>query len=171
MPIPAFWATVAGAAALAAAGFAGCGGSAAEQGHVSATGSDQEWVDNAAGVIDQLTGDVAAAQPPVPGLAAARRSLRDLSELYGLLVAYTDLGGCSKMVRGTGEAPARFAGVLFRLERACPGFQRGAALFTRAASRHDARALVAAWREVEAAQPLLYRATLALAAARSAAGR
>ena len=170
MPIPASWATVAGAAALAAAGLAGCGGSAARHGHVSAATGDREWVDNASGVIDQLSADIAAAQPPVPGLAGARHSLRDLSELYGLLVAYTDLGGCSKMVGGIGGAPAGFDGVLSRLVGTCPGLERGAALFSRAASRHYPRALVAAWREVEASRPLLYRATLALAAARSAAG-
>jgi len=162
---------MAAAAALALVGPAGCGGRPAGQGGSRHAAADQQWVDNASGVIDQLSGDVAAAQPPVPGLDGARQSLRDLSELYGLLVAYTDLGGCSKMVGGIGEVPAGFDAVRSRLVAACPGLERGAELFTRATSRHDARALVAAWREVEASRPLLYRATLALAAARSAAGR
>lgn len=172
MPILACRATVAAVAALVVAGLVGCGRGPAGAGQGSAAGGgDQEWVDNASGVLDQLTGDVAGAQPPVPGVAGARQALRDLSELYGLLVVYTDLGGCSKMVAQVGKAPPGFAGVLLQLDRACIGFERGAALFSRAASRHDARALVAAWRRVDASRALLYRATLAFAAARSAAGR
>ena len=156
-------------AALAVAGLAGCGGPT-EPAHVRAASADREWVDNATGVLDQLSGDVSAAEPARPGLAAAKRSLGDLSQLYGLLVAYTDFGGCSRMVSGIGKAPPRFADVVRRLGPACVRFERAAALFTRAASGHDARALLAASREVEAGQPLLYRATLAFAAARSAPG-
>jgi hypothetical protein len=129
-----------------------------------------EWVQNANGVIDQLNADVSSAALAGTGLAGARRSLRDLSDLYALLVAYTDFGGCSRMVSGIGEAPPRYARVVPRLEHACSGFEDAAALFTRAASAHDARALLAASKEVKAAASLLYRATLAFAAARSAPG-
>lgn len=156
-------------AVFAAAGLAGCGGPN-EPTHVHVAPTDREWVENASGVIDQLNGDVSAAAPARPGLAGARRSLEDLSELYGLLVAYTDFGGCSKMVSGIGKAPPRFAGVVHRLGRACTGFERAAALFTRAASGRNARALLAASREVKASQPLLYEAMLSFAAVRSASG-
>ena len=156
--------------ALAAAVLVGCGG--ARPLHVSAATADREWVANAAGVIDQLNTDVAAVAPAGADLATARHSLRDLSDLYGLLVAYTDFGGCNKMVGGTGNAPPGFARVVMELARACSGFERGAALFTRAASGSgDARALIAASKQVKAAAALLYRATLALAAARTASAR
>ena len=62
-------------AALAVAGLAGCGGPT-EPAHVRAASADREWVDNATGVLDQLGGDVSAAEPARPGLAAAKRSLR-----------------------------------------------------------------------------------------------
>jgi hypothetical protein len=156
-------------AALAVAGLAGCGGQT-DPGHVRVAPVEREWVDNAGGVIAQLSGDVSAAEPARPGLAGATRSLENLSELYGLLVAYTDFGGCTKMVSGIGTAPPRFAAVGHRLGAACARFERAATLFTRAASGHDPRALIAATREVKAGQALLYRATLAFAAARSAPG-
>ncbi len=156
-------------AVLAVAGLTGCGGSTGP-GNVRGASVDREWVDNATGVIDQLNGDVSAAEPARPGLAGARRSIGDLSELYGLLVAYTDFGGCAKMVSGMGQAPPRFANVVRRLGPACARFERAAVLFTRAASDHDARALLAASREVAAGRALLYRVMLAFAAARSAPG-
>jgi hypothetical protein len=157
-------------AVLAAAGLTGCTGGPPRQAQSAATVvGRQVWVENASGVIDQLSGDVAAAEPAVPGLSAARRSLHDLSELYGLLVAYTDLGGCSKMVGGIGRPPPGFTGVLQTLEDACSGFERGAAFFTRAAADHDPRALVEAWSQVDTSQSVLYSAAIAFAAARSAA--
>ncbi len=62
--------------------------------------ADREWVANAAGVIDQLNDRCRRRRARGPDLATARRSLRDLSDLFGLLVAYTDFGGCNKMVGG-----------------------------------------------------------------------
>ena len=154
-------------AVLTVAGLSGCGGPSGPA-QVSGASADREWVDNATGVIDQLNGDVSAAEPARPGIAGARRSLSDLSELYGLLVAYTDFGGCTRMVSGIGRAPPQFAVVVHLLGPACARFERAAALFTSAASGHDARALLAASREAKRGQALLYRAMLAFAAARSA---
>ena len=153
--------------ALLAAGLVGCGGVAADRAHLTPAAADREWIANASGVIDQLDADVSTAAPAGAGVVAARRALRNESDLYGLLVAYTDFGGCSKMVGGVGEAPRRFRGVLRALAAACVRFELGAALFTRAASQHDARALLAASRQVKSAAVLLYRASLRLAAARS----
>ena len=163
-PRLAFGAMAAGAV-LAAAGLAGCGG-----GPSSNAVGEEEWVANASGVIDQLNTDVSTVAPAGTGLPAAKRSLRDLSELYGLLVAYTDFGGCDRMVGGIGTAPRHFAAVVTDLERACVRFQDAAGLFTRAASVHDAPALLAASRQVKVASALLYRATLAFAAARARPG-
>jgi hypothetical protein len=153
-------------AALAAAALAGCGAPPAS--HLAVGAADREWVQNANGVIDQLTGDVSDAALAGPGLRGARRSLTNLSDLYGLLVAYTDFGGCTRMVTGIGDPPARYEGVVRGLDRACAGFEHAAGLFTRAASGHDAHALLAASDEVKIAAALLYRATVAFAGARSA---
>jgi hypothetical protein len=157
----------AAAAVVAAIALSGCG-RPARPAHLAARAADREWVANATGVIDQLQTDVATATPAGSGLAGARRSLHDLSDLYGLLVAYTDFGGCTRMIGGIGTAPPRYALVVTRLERACRGFEDAAVLFTRAASGDDAHALLAASREVKAAASLLYRANLVFVAARSA---
>ncbi len=157
----------AAAAVVAAIVLSGCGGPA-RPAQPYAGAADREWVANATGVIDQLQTDVSSATPAGSGLAGARRSLHDLSDLYGLLVAYTDFGGCTRMIGGIGTAPRRYALVVTRLERACHGFEHAAVLFTRATSGDDAHALLAASREVKGAASLLYRANLAFAAARSA---
>jgi hypothetical protein len=155
-------------AALVAAGLVGCGAGAAGRNPPAA---DHEWIANVSGVIDQLDQDVSAATPAGSNLAAARRSLHDESDLFALLVAYSDFGGCNKMVAGVGEAPPRFRVVVRDLTAACGRFERGAALFTSAASHTDPRALLAASQEVKAAAVLLYRATLRLAAARTSQAR
>jgi hypothetical protein len=121
-----------------------------------------EWPTGAAVVIRQLRGDVLA----VAGagrVPAARRALADESELYGLLVAFSDVAGCRHMASSLGTRPGRFAYANRLLERACRPLQQAAALFTRAATRTDPRALVAAVRRAEAALALLDRARLALA--------
>ena len=146
-------------AALAAVLAAGCGAQPE-----AAKPSSREWVANARGVVEQLRGDVVA----VAGfdrLAAARKGLDDESELYGLLVAYTDFGGCRHMVAAAGATPARYRPARAVLDSACRLLERGAALFTRATTRHDARALLAAARTTARAAPLLVRARVALEAA------
>jgi hypothetical protein len=112
-------------------------------------------------VIDQLRADTVAASDG-DSLASARAALGDESRLYGLLVAYSDFGGCRHMVGAVGGAPAGFRPVAATLGRACARLQRATKLFTRAASTSDARALVAAARAVDGAVPLLVRADLEL---------
>src|SRR4051812_4220010 len=76
---------------------AGCGAN-------EPTASDRQWIANARGVVDQLHGDiVTVAGFDEPG--AARRGLRDDSQLYELLVAYTDFGGCLHMTAAVGAEP------------------------------------------------------------------
>jgi hypothetical protein len=157
------WASVAGATLVAAA-LAGCG---AADTHVLRAAADREWVANTLGVIDQLNEDVSAVTPAGRGLQSARRALHDESDLFALLVAYTDFGGCNKMVAASGEAPPRFVRVASALQLACRHFSNAAALFTRAASATDAQALLEASRQVRLASAALYRASLRFAAARS----
>jgi protein-disulfide isomerase len=117
-----------------------------------------EWQANARQVAEQLRGDVAAAEIGGTTRRAAARALADTSDLYGLLVAYADLGGCHAMVGAIG-APAR---VVATFDPVCAHLQRAAALFAVAARGNDAGALVRAGDELGLAQPHLVRALLAI---------
>jgi hypothetical protein len=124
--------------------------------------SAREWVDNARGVVQQLRNDILAVSG-FDDVAAARRGLDDESQLYGLLVAYTDFGGCRHMAAAVGVEPPGRAPVVRLLHRVCARLQRADALFTRAVARKAPRLLVGATRQAVAAVPLLDAATLALA--------
>ena len=147
-------------AAVAAVVCTACGGGSAQAPRSAAS----EWTANTAGVIDQLRADTVAASDG-DSISSARAALRDESRLYGLLVAYSDFGGCRHMVGAVGDAPLGFRVVAATLARACTSLQHAAALFTRAASRSDAAALFAASRAVAVAAPLLERAELELRSA------
>jgi hypothetical protein len=127
--------------------------------------ANREWTANARGVIDQLRGDVVA----VSGFdraPAARRGLTDESELYGLLVSYTDIGGCRHMVAALGAEPKGRERAVVLLRQSCLRLQQADALFTRAVARNAPRLLVRATRRAVAAVPLLDAAALELAAGR-----
>jgi hypothetical protein len=141
------------AAALLAASAAACGGPGARP-----PSPVEQWQANARQVVEQLRGDVATAAIGGTTRAAAAKALRDVSDLYGLLVAYSDLGGCRAMV-GAIDAPAR---VVVAFDPVCAHLQRAAELFAVAARRNDPAALVRAGREVGLAQPHLVRAMLAI---------
>ena len=142
-------------AAVLAIGLAACG-----DGHSPPVRTPAgEWAANAIGVIEQLRADGVAASDG-DNLAAARAALRDESRLYGLVVAYTDFGGCRHMTSALGAAPAGFGDTTRALAGACADLERAATLFTRAATNTDAPSLVAAARAVRAAAPLLDRAEL-----------
>ena len=125
-----------------------------------------EWPTGAAVVIKQLRGDILAVVG-ADRVPAARRALVDESQLYGLLVAFSDVAGCRHMVSSLGTRPSRFALANRLLNRACRPLQRAAALFTRATTKTDAQALVAAVRQAGAALSLLDRARLAVGRVRA----
>ena len=147
-------------AAVAAVVCTACGGGSVQAPRSAAS----EWTANTAGVIDQLRSDTVAASDG-DSISSARAVLHDESRLYGLLVAYSDFGGCRHMVAAVGDPPLGFRVVAATLARACTRLQHAAALFTRAASRSDAAALFAASRAVAVAAPLLERAELELRSA------
>jgi hypothetical protein len=152
-------ATVLGAAVLAAC-LAACG----NDGRSSQRSPTSQWTANALGVIDQLRADAVGASDG-DSVASARAALHDESRLYGLLVVYSDFGGCRHMASALGAAPAGFDATVASLARACTDLQRAAVLFTRAAASSDPPSLVAATRVVRSAEPLLERAELELRAA------
>jgi hypothetical protein len=122
---------------------------------------DREWAANARGVAQQLRGDMVA----VSGLdrpRVARRALHDDSQLYGLLVSYTDFEGCRHMVAALGVEPAHLRAVQRLLDRACDELHAADALFTRAVQDEDPALLVRATIVGLRALPLLDRAQLAL---------
>jgi hypothetical protein len=143
---------------VVAACVAGCGAGAPAP-------TDREWVANARGVVEQLRGDVVAIAA-YDRVAAARVGLRDESQLYGLLVSYTDFGGCRHMVAAVGVEPPHLASVVRSLQRACLHLQQADLLFTRSVASRDPRLLVAATQQALAAVPSLDAAALELAPAR-----
>jgi len=147
------------AVVLAVAAFvAGCGAGAPPP-------TDREWVANARGVVDQLRGDIVAVSG-YDRVAAARAGLRDESQLYGLLVAYTDFGGCRHMVAAVDVEPPRLAAVVRSLHRACLHLVHPDLLFTRSVARRAPRLLATATQQALAAEPSLDAAALELAGAR-----
>jgi hypothetical protein len=141
---------------------AACGGGPSQEPRSAA----REWAANAAGLIGQLQADAVAASDGDTS-SSARSALHDESRLYGLLVAYSDFGGCRHMVGAAGAPPPSLRDVQATLARACASLQRAAALFTRAAARSDPSALVAAAQGVRDAAPLIERAALQLRSARA----
>jgi hypothetical protein len=133
---------------------AGCGSEAPSP-------PDREWRANAQGVVQQLRQDVVsvAAFDRAP---AARVALHDDSQLYGLLVAYTDFGGCSHMVAALGVEPPQFVPVRRLLATACRHLRVADSYFTRAVSRGDQRLLVRATSAAVRALAPLERAQIAL---------
>ena len=138
---------------------AGCGSSPGGKQGVG----ERQWAANASGVIDQLRQDEALSSDGGTSLASARHALRDDSDLYALVLAYSDFGGCRSMVDNAGATTLRFRRVLDTLDEACVRLERAAALFTRSAARNDPEALIAASKEAQRAWPLLDRARLQLA--------
>jgi len=133
---------------------AACGGTAKQR-------SPVEWEANADGVARQLRADVIQISA-VDRPAAARRTLHDDSQLYAILVAFSDVAGCDHMVAALGTAPPRHRPAVTQFDAACVRLQHAAKLFTRAVARSRAADLAAAAREALAALPPLDRAALAV---------
>ena len=129
---------------------AACGGSSAA--------TERPWRANANDALRQLHEDVAATTTGGGSVAAARRALRNESDLYGLVVAYTDLGGCRSMMRNLGAPPA----VEARLALPCARLEAAAGAFADATARSDPRALVRAARLAASADRLLVEALATL---------
>ena len=145
------WSAWACSAALV--GVAGCGTARPAPPVVAS-----EWRANVLQVAQQLRVDIATAAVGGTSPKAAATALRNTSDLYALLVAYSDLGGCHQMVRSA-SPPLRVARAF---APACGHLERAAALFARATQHSDPAALVRATHETGLAQPGLVRAMLAI---------
>jgi hypothetical protein len=138
--------------ALTVAGALLCVGCAAAVG----SSDGREWHANAAGFVAQLRDDIATARTVAPTLPEAARALASTSDLFALLIAYSDLAGCSAMASATAAPP----NAVRELSAPCPLLERAAGLFTRAQARHDPALLLAATRIASRAEPLLVRAAV-----------
>jgi hypothetical protein len=126
------------------------------------TPTDRQWLANAHGVVEQLRSDLVLSGAGGPDLRSATKALHDDADLYALVLAYTDFGGCNRMVANIGVATRGLAPVARMLTRACGHLQRASTLFSRAASANDPSALLSAARTAQQAAPLLVRAELQL---------
>jgi hypothetical protein len=136
--------------------------SACGSGQARTTTATREWRANARGALIQLKQDVDATDVGGTTRRDAARALANTSDLFGLLVAYSDLGGCRAMIAAT-AAPAPVAA---QLAVPCGHLQRAASLFTRATVHSDADALVRAGREARRAEPELVHSLVVLRRAR-----
>jgi hypothetical protein len=122
----------------------------------------REWTANVGIVIHQLRSDIAATQVAGVTPATARAALRNESDVYALLVAYTDLAGCHSMVVAAGASTPATRHVDRLLASACVHGERASTLFTRAIRSRSGLALLAGAREARRALPALIRAAAAL---------
>ena len=126
------------------------------------TSATREWRANARGALIQLKQDVDATGVGGTTRRDAARALANTSDLFGLLIAYSDLGGCRAMIAATAAPPP----IAAQIARPCAHLQRAAALFTRATVHTDAGALVRAGREARRAEPELVHALVVVRRAR-----
>jgi hypothetical protein len=137
-----------------------CGGTAKTSGTQAV--SLREWATNVAIVIHQLRSDIAATQVAGATPASAREALRNESDVYALLVAYTDLAGCHSMVVAAGASTPVTRHVDRLLASACVHAERASTFFTRAIRSRSGSVLLAGAREARRALPALVRAAVAL---------
>ena len=151
------------AAGFATAGalfvLAACGGAHAPSSQAVA---ERQWIANAAELIDQLRGDVQLSANGGDSVAAARAALRNESDLYALLIAYSDFGGCHKMLANVGMVTGGLGRADSLVSGACNYLEQAAKLFVRAATNSDPHALLGASRAALKASPLLIRAKFEL---------
>jgi hypothetical protein len=140
-----------------AVALAGCG-------TAGRTTSDRQWLANARVLVEQLRSDLVLSSASGADVASAQQALHNDSDLYTLLLAYSDLGGCDRMVANMGAVTRRLVQVQVTLTRACASLQRASTLFSVAARDDDPRALLTASQVARDASPLLVRAELQLGA-------
>jgi hypothetical protein len=141
---------------------AGCGGRGEPSPSPSSKALLREWKANVAVVIQQLRSDVDMTQVAGTTSGSAHAALRNESDVYALLVAYTDLGGCHRMVVAAGTSTPATERVDRLLASACGHAERASTYFTRAVRTGSGEALLAGAREARRSLPALVRAAAAL---------
>jgi hypothetical protein len=125
---------------------------------------EQTWIENAQRFIATVQADLDLTSAGGGNLVTARKALGDASDLYTILVAYTNFDGCSHALANVGTPSRKVVHVVRTLSSACRRLERASALFHVAVTRNRPRALLAATRMAIATEPLLFRARAQLSA-------
>jgi hypothetical protein len=146
---------------LAGALLVGCGSGS----HTSTPRSSLErgWLGAARQLVSTLQKDVLLSVYGGANVATARRALLDSSDVYAMVIAYTDFGGCGKVLDSFGHPGPAAEAPIAAIGAACAQLGQAAMIFRRAMISHSAKILVAATRASLAAEPLIVRAKAALA--------
>lgn len=144
----------------------GCGGAPAPP-PPSGSPAELAWIDNAAGLIDQLRDHVLVSASGGADIATALAVLDDQSSLLPMLMANVAFGSCTESLHNVGVPNRRLRPVETTLASACRILQRASRLFTRAETRSDPQALLASSRTTLKASPLLQHAKALLDAIRA----
>jgi hypothetical protein len=100
-------------------------------------------------------------------LEAARRAIGNESDIYTMLVAYTQFGDCNRELGNVGPPASRARAVVALIVSACSRLQRASSLFQDAMTNDRPEALLAATRAATDAAPLLAEAQSGLSRLRS----
>jgi len=150
---------------LAGALLAGCGSGSDTS--TPQPSLERGWLGAARQLVSTLQKDVLLSAYGGANVATARRALLDTSDLYALVIAYTDFGGCGKVVESFGQPDHAAEAPIAAIASACAQLEHAAAIFRRAMVGNSPKILVAATRASLAAEPLLLRAKAALASYRA----
>jgi hypothetical protein len=162
LALPGFRAGSRVAPILAAALVAGCGGSHTPT-PAARSSLERDWLANARQLVATLEADVLLSADGGANVATARRALSNSSDLYAMVIAYTDFAGCGRVLGSFGRPAPAAEAARAALDAACVRLERAAALFHQAMSGNDVKTLLAATRASLAAEPLLVRTKEALA--------
>lgn len=148
---------------LTTALLAGCGSASHAPPSSPSPSLQWYWRENAQQFIAKLETDVLLSANGGANVATARRALSNTSDLFGMVLAYTDFAGCGELLRSFGRPAPADEAALPALGSACTKVEEAAALFRQAIVRNDPRILLTATRAALAAEPLLVRAKAAIA--------
>jgi len=152
------------AGALAAASLSACGAvTHAAPAPPAHSELERIWMDNARRFVQGLATDLGLVECGGPTLASARAAMADENDVYTLLVAYGLFGDCRQELTNVGRPSVRERRALSILADACGKLERASALFQRAMTRHEPKALLEATAASLAAGPVLSRARAELA--------
>ena len=147
---------------LTAALLAGCGSSSRTPAPPSPA-LERAWLENARQLVATLETDVLLSANGGANLATARRALSNSSDVYGMVLAYTDFASCGKLLGSFGPPGPAHAAARTTLGSVCKQVEEAAAIFHQAMSRNDPKILLAATRAALAAESLLVQAKAELA--------
>jgi hypothetical protein len=145
----------------------GCGSSPSQSAPAAPptqAGSPAElaWIDNADGLISQLSDAVVVSAAGGSDLATARSSLHDDADMLAMVMASVAFGSCDESLRNVGVADRLVEAVEAKLATACRFLRQASDLFTRAVTRTDPHWLLVSARASGRASRFLREAKIRL---------